>query len=57
MTTVDLSQIYVQERVATAMQLVRSGWFASDIAVYLGVSRRTVERYRARAKRQVGARP
>jgi hypothetical protein len=53
MTVIDKTRRYVDERAETALQLTRSGWFASEIAAYLGVTRRTVERYRARRRTEV----
>jgi len=57
MSRVDLTRWCVDERAFRAMALTRAGESGREIAVRLGVSRRTVERYRARARRQTGARP
>lgn len=45
---VDKSQMFVRERAAQAAQLTRAGHSANTIAVRLGVTPRTVIRYRAR---------
>lgn len=43
---------FVRERIERADALTRAGFFASEIAVKLGVHPRTVERYRARARKE-----
>lgn len=44
---VDISQMYVQERIASAGRLTLASESGADIGRRLGVSRRTVTRYRA----------
>ena len=48
----DSSQRFVRQRMASTDKLTRAGWFAQEIAVRLGVTPRTVERYRARIRQE-----
>jgi DNA-binding CsgD family transcriptional regulator len=50
--TADKTQLYVRERVQTTKFLTRDGRSAPEIAVRLGVTARTVARYRARIRQQ-----
>lgn len=56
MNRVDISRWIVQERAGIAVRRTRAGETAREIAVRLGVSPRTVVRYRARAREMAGAR-
>jgi DNA-binding CsgD family transcriptional regulator len=56
MKRVDTTRWIVQERADSAMSRTRAGETAREIAVRLGVSPRTVVRYRAREREMAGAR-
>lgn len=55
MKLLDRSQLYVWERIETAAALTRAGWSAPDIARRLGVTERTIVRYRSLARRRHAA--
>ena len=50
-TGLDLTPESVDERSRKAVRLTVAGWSAAEIAVRLGMSQRTVTRYRARERR------
>lgn len=49
-TGMDLMPTTVASRRRRAVRLAKAGWYASEIAGALGVSLRTVERYKAQAR-------
>lgn len=53
MSAIDKHQMFVQERIERAAALTRSGQSAKKIAVRIGVSERTVTRYRALRRAQL----
>jgi transposase len=56
MTRPDLTRRLVRERIRSAVLRTHAGETGREIAVRLGVSLRTVERYRARGRETAGAR-
>jgi transposase len=52
MTTLglDLTPETIAERMASTGRLTRAGWSSQEIAVRVGVTQRTVTRYRARLR-------
>lgn len=47
----------VRERKVAVARLTRAGFFASEIAVRVGIGRRTVERYRASVRKECSSGP